>query len=259
MLPPNDADPSKKTFLNRPKKTKGSAEGPGFPPLRFMQPPLPKDGGACRSRRSSMTCFQAKDCDVPNSLNIYLREIKDGPLLSAAEERELAGAIAEGDSDARSRMIRSNLRLVVKIARDYVGRGMALEDLIGEGNLGLIRASEEFDPGFGTRFSTYASYWIKQAIRHALTNTTATIRLPAHMVGLLTKWRRAERTLWRELGHEPAPEQIADTLGLTPAQRTMVERALRARKLRLDTDRSREMDDAGWASEEAIDGHDSPD
>ena len=79
-------------------------------------------------------------------------------------------------------MIRANLRLVVKIARDYVGRGMSLDDLIGEGNLGLIRAAEEFDPGFGTRFSTYASYWIKQAIRHALTNTTATIRLPAHMV-----------------------------------------------------------------------------
>ncbi len=82
-------------------------------------------------------------------------------------------------------MIRANLRLVVKIARDYVGRGMLIEDLIGEGNLGLIRAAEEFDPRFGTRFSTYASYWIKQAIRHALINTTSTIRLPAHMVGLL--------------------------------------------------------------------------
>ena len=106
-------------------------------------------------------------------------------------------------------MIQANLRLVVKIAREYVGRGMALDDLIGEGNLGLIRAAEEFDPRFGTRFSTYASYWIKQAIRHALINTTATIRLPAHMVGLLTKWRRAERALTREFGCPPTSDQVA--------------------------------------------------
>ena len=115
--------------------------------------------------------------------------------MSAVEECELADAIARGDKDARTRMIQANLRLVVKIARDYVGRGMALDDLIGEGNLGLIRATEEFQPRFGTRFSTYASYWIKQSIRHALINTSTTIRLPAHMIGLLTKWRRAERTL----------------------------------------------------------------
>src|SRR5262245_62413090 len=142
-----------------------------------------------------MTCSRAKDCDVPNSLNLYLREIKDDPLLSAAEERALAEAIARGDREARSRMIQANLRLVVKIARDYLGRGMVLDDLIGEGNVGLIRAAEDYDPRFGTRFSTYASYWIKQSIRHALINTTATIRLPAHMVNLLTKWRRSERAL----------------------------------------------------------------
>ena len=103
-------------------------------------------------------------------------------------------------------MIRANLRLVVKIARDYSGRGMSLDDLIGEGNLGLIRAAEDFDPSFGTRFSTYAAHWIKQAIRHALTNTTATIRLPAHMVTLLSKWRKAERALTRELGQAPTFE-----------------------------------------------------
>ena len=102
-------------------------------------------------------------------------------------------------------MIRANLRLVVKIARDYVGRGISLDDLIGEGNLGLIRAAEEFDPGFGTRFSTYASYWIKQAIRHALTNTTATIRLPAHMVTLLSKWRKAERATSTANSARPRP------------------------------------------------------
>src|SRR5260221_636229 len=162
-----------------------------------------------------MTCFQAKDCDVPNTLNLYLREIKDGPLLSAIEERQLAEAIAQGDRDARARMIKSNLRLVVKIARDYLGRGMVLDDLIGEGNLGLIRAAEEFDPRFGTRFSTYASYWIKQAIRHALINTSATIRLPAHMVGLLTKWRRAERALTPEFGYPPTFDEVASFLHLS--------------------------------------------
>src|SRR4051794_33838160 len=206
-----------------------------------------------------MTCPQAKDCGDPTALNTYLREIRDDALLSAAEERSLAEAIAEGDTDARTRMIQANLRLVVKIAREYVGRGLSLDDLVGEGNLGLIRAAEEYDPKFGTRFSTYASYWIKQAIRHALINTTTTIRLPAHMVGLLTKWRRVERALRREMGREPSPEQIADMLGLSPAQRTMVDRALRARKLRLDTDRSRDSDDSGWATDEAIDDRDAPD
>src|SRR4051812_15360934 len=140
-----------------------------------------------------MYCTRAKECGVPHHLQGYYRDISQVCLLSAEEERELAEAISRGDRDARSRLIQANLRLVVKIARDYVGRGMGLEDLIGEGNLGLIRAAEEYDPRFGTRFSTYASYWIKQAIRHALTNTTATIRLPAHMVTLLSKWRRAER------------------------------------------------------------------
>ena len=100
-------------------------------------------------------------------------------------------------------MIQANLRLVVKISREFVGRGLALDDLIGEGNLGLIRATEDFEPRFGTRFSTYASYWIKQSIRHALLNTTSTIRLPVHMVGLLTKWLRAERTLAREHAKSP--------------------------------------------------------
>ncbi len=172
-----------------------------------------------------MTCLQAKDCNVPNTLNLYLREIREDRLLSAAEEQALAEAIARGDRDARTRMIQANLRLVVKIARDYVGRGLVLDDLIGEGNLGLIRAAEEFNPRFGTRFSTYASYWIKQAIRHALINTTPTIRLPAHMVGLLTKWRRAERALTREFGHAPSSEQIAVSLGLTDSQRGLVEKA----------------------------------
>ena len=187
-------------------------------------------------------------------MDLYLRQIRDDALLTGAEEKSLAEAIKAGDRDARSRMIKANLRLVVKIARDYAGRGLSLDDLIGEGNLGLIRAAEDFDPSFGTRFSTYASYWIKQAIRHALTNTTATIRLPAHMVTLLSKWRKAERALTREFGQAATFDQVAVTLGLSDAQRVLVERAKRASQLRLEGG-----DDEGWSPDEAGDHHEGPD
>lgn len=204
-----------------------------------------------------MTGLQAKDCGASDSsLNTYLREIRNDPLLTAAEERSLAAAIAGGDMEARTRMIQANLRLVVKIAHEYVGRGMVLDDLIGEGNLGLIRATKEFDPTFGTRFSTYASYWIKQAIRHALINTTSTIRLPAHMVGLLTKWRRAERALTRESGCLPTFEQVATSLGLTEAQKTMVDKARRARQLRLESGGGE--GGGTWSPDEATDETGSP-
>lgn len=203
-----------------------------------------------------MTCPQAKDCGDSGALNTYLREIRDDPLLTAAEERTLAEEIARGDRDARARMIQANLRLVVKIAREYVGRGMTLDDLIGEGNLGLIRATEEFDPRFGTRFSTYASYWIKQAIRHALINTTATIRLPAHMVGLLTKWRRTERALTREFGCPPTSDQVAVSLGLTDSQKALVEKARRARQLRLESGGGE--DGRAWSPDESAADREAP-
>lgn len=179
----------------------------------------------------------------------------ESPLLTAEEERGLAAAIAEGDLQARDRMILSNLRLVIKIARGYLGRGLALDDLIGEGNVGLIRAVEEFDPDFGTRFSTYASYWIKQAIRQALTNTTATIRLPAHMVCLLTRWKRLERSLARELGEEPSFEAVAARLGLSDAQRDLVRRARRSRTLKLESSRSGE---GSWSPDDTADTYEAP-
>jgi RNA polymerase primary sigma factor len=182
-----------------------------------------------------MNCSRMNDNASAHPLQVYLKEIKDESLLTAAEECSLAEAIARGDKDARTRMIQANLRLVVKIARDYVGRGMILEDLIGEGNLGLIRATEEFDPRFGTRFSTYAGYWIKQSIRHALINTTSTIRLPAHMVGLLTKWRRTERSLCREMGRAPSFHEVASSLGLSEVQKSLVVKALQARQLKLES------------------------
>jgi RNA polymerase primary sigma factor len=203
-----------------------------------------------------MSCTRAKECGVPQHLQGYFHDISQVSLLSAKEEHELAEAIARGDRDARSRMIQANLRLVVKIAREYAGRGLVLDDLIGEGNLGLIRAAEEFDPRFGTRFSTYASYWIKQAIRHALINTTATIRLPAHMHGLLSKWRRAERALRRERGTSPSFEEVASHLGLTEAQKGMVARAHRAAQLKLES--SLGDQDGSWSPEQSMDTSTSP-
>jgi RNA polymerase sigma factor (sigma-70 family) len=178
-----------------------------------------------------MRLQRVRERTASGALDDYLVAIRQDTLLTPAEEAALAEAIRLGDAIARSRLIRANLRLVVKIARDFEGRGLSLEDLVGEGNLGLIRAAQEFDPKFGTRFSTYASHWIKQAIRHALITTTATIRLPAHMVGLLTRWRRAERAFLREFGFAPTRDQLSVSLGLSETKRGMVEQALQALRL----------------------------
>jgi RNA polymerase primary sigma factor len=177
--------------------------------------------------------------------------------LTTQEERELAARIAVGDRDARDRMVQANFGLVFKIARDYLGRGLELDDLVGEGNLGLIRGAQEFDPRFGARFSTYASYWIKEAIRHALTNTTSTIRLPAYMVGLLTKWRRAERALGREAGRAPSFDEIASSLGLTEEQKTLVAKAQQTRRLKPEGGVT--VEGGRWSQDDAVDRRASPD
>ena len=202
----------------------------------------------------TIACTKERTRTGASPLGDYLREIRDHDLLTAAEEVDLALAIRAGDQRARARLIGANLRLVVKVARDFEGRGLPLEDLVGEGNVGLIRAAREFDPSFGTRFSTYASHWIKQAIRHALITTTATIRLPAHMVGLLTKWRRAERAFLREFGHPPTFDQLAVGLGLTESKRQMVEQALVACRL---TPGNGDNDDVK-ALDEATDRREAP-
>src|SRR5678815_4480294 len=137
---------------------------------------------------------------VQSPLETYLREINETPLLSADQEKQLAYRIEDGDQAARDQMVRANLRLVVNIARGYTGKGLGLQDLIEEGNLGLLRAVEGFDPSMNTRFSTYASYWIKQSIKRALVNSAKTIRIPAYMVELLSKWRRATAQLTDALG-----------------------------------------------------------
>src|SRR5271154_1398426 len=151
---------------------------------------------------------------VQSPLETYLREINEVALLNADEEKELAHRIAHGDKMARERMVRANLRLVVNIARGYIGKGLALQDLIEEGNLGLLRAVQGFDPAVGTRFSTYASSWIKQSIKRALVNTAKPIRIPAYMVELLCKWRRMAADLQDSLGRPATVDEIARVLGL---------------------------------------------
>lgn len=185
---------------------------------------------------------------VQSPLETYLREINETSLLSAEDEHELAVAIGNGDTRARDRMVRANLRLVVNIARGYTGKGLGLQDLIEEGNLGLLRAVEGFDPAVGTRFSTYASYWIKQSIKRALINTAKTIRIPAYMVELLSKWRRASTRLAEELGRTPTPEEIARVLGLPRKKLPIIKKAIRIYNLTPQTDQT----DAGWSLGEMI-------
>ncbi|WP_394183147.1 RNA polymerase sigma factor RpoS [Marinomonas posidonica] len=155
------------------------------------------------------------EADSSKSLDVtqlYLSEIGFSPLLSAEEEVYFARLALKGDEKARKRMIESNLRLVVKISRRYLNRGLSLLDLIEEGNLGLIRAVEKFDPERGFRFSTYATWWIRQTIERAIMNQTRTIRLPIHVVKELNVYLRAARELTQTLDHEPSPEEIADKL-----------------------------------------------
>ncbi|MCA0893964.1 RNA polymerase sigma factor RpoS [Microbulbifer agarilyticus] len=147
-----------------------------------------------------------------DATQLYLNEIGFSPLLTAEEEVYYARKALRGDAAARKRMIESNLRLVVKIARRYVSRGLALLDLIEEGNLGLIRAVEKFDPERGFRFSTYATWWIRQTIERAIMNQTRTIRLPIHVVKELNVYLRASRELAQKLDHEPTAEEIANLL-----------------------------------------------
>ncbi len=147
-----------------------------------------------------------------DATRLYLNEIGFSPLLTAEEEVRFARAALAGDAAARRRMIESNLRLVVKIARRYMNRGLALLDLIEEGNLGLIRAVEKFDPERGFRFSTYATWWIRQTIERALMNQTRTIRLPIHVIKEINIYLRAARQLAQKLDREPSPEDVAQML-----------------------------------------------
>src|SRR6266571_4184999 len=185
---------------------------------------------------------------VQSPLETYLREINETPLLNADQEKELALRIEEGDGEARDHMVRANLRLVVNIARSYTGKGLGLQDLIEEGNLGLLRAVEGFDPSMNTRFSTYASYWIKQSIKRALVNTAKTIRIPAYMVELLAKWRRATARLQEELGRAPSQQEVADDLQLPKKKLNIIKKAIRVYNSAPQHDQA----DSGFSLDEMI-------
>ena len=155
--------------------------------------------------------------DIDHTVTIYMREIGTTPLLSREEEVKLAKRIKKKDAAARDLMIRANLRLVVKIARDYASYGLPLLDLISEGNIGLMKAVERFDPKKGGKLSTYAAWWIKQAIKRALANQSKTIRLPAHMVDKIARLRRAEHELTEHLNRAPTNEELAARLDVSAA------------------------------------------
>lgn len=148
------------------------------------------------------------------SIEIYLREINRVRLLTADQEKDLAKQVQQGSVEARDALALANLRLVVSIAKRYSNRGLALLDLIEEGNVGLLRAVEKFDPDANCRFSTYATWWIKQAIRRALTNTVKTVRIPSYMVELMSKWQKTTDALLLRLGREPTPQEVAGSLEL---------------------------------------------
>ena len=149
-----------------------------------------------------------------SSISVYMREIAKTTLLTPDEEIELAARIAKGDERARARMIESNLRLVVKIAKDYSNYGVPLVDLISEGNIGLIRAVEKFDPNKGGKLSTYAAWWIKQSIKRALANQGKTVRLPIHLVDKLARVRRISALMAEDLGREPTDSELSEELGI---------------------------------------------
>ena len=151
-------------------------------------------------------------------LTQYLGRIRDGRLLDAREEKELSRRARQGDELARKRLIECNLRLVISIAKKYRGRGVLFEDLIQEGNAGLIRAVEKFDPEMGNRFSTYATWWIRQAVTRAVADSARTVRLPAHVVDALYRLRRAENSLSLELGRDATEEELADRLDVKPQE-----------------------------------------
>lgn len=155
---------------------------------------------------------------VDNSIKIYMREMGQFSMLSADEEIKLANRIAEGDQSAKNELVEANLRLVVSLARHYQGCGLSYQDLIQEGNIGLIKAAEKFDVSKGFRFSTYASWWIKQALSRAIADQSRTIRIPVHMTENINKFKKTERELLSKLNREPKVKEIADAMGISEKQ-----------------------------------------
>ena len=164
----------------------------------------------------SEASVEEADDEARDAIQIYLREIRKSPLLSSRQERDLAKRISQGDEEARNDMIESNLRLVVKIAKKYLHRGLALSDLIAEGNIGLIKAVERFSPDRDTRFSTYATWWIKQSIERAVANQSRIVRLPVHVASDLGRLMRVAKAMKQNLGREPTLDEIAEEMNVGP-------------------------------------------
>jgi RNA polymerase primary sigma factor len=194
--------------ISAPAAAKAVAPPPAEKPIN-----VPVEGDTTAFIRHESTRY-----DADTAIKLYLREIGLVKLLTPQEEIELAAKIKKGDKKARELMIKANLRLVVKIARDYEGIGLPLLDLISEGNIGLMKAVERFDPKKGGKLSTYGSWWIKQSIKRALANQSKTIRLPVHLVDKISKMRRLAMKLQEELGREPTDEELAGELGMTAAR-----------------------------------------
>jgi RNA polymerase primary sigma factor len=192
------------------------------PPAPPREPPAPPPGIALETPpppdTTPLVSVSPKDrpaYDGDTAIKLYLREIGQVKLLTVQEEIELAARIKKGDRKAREQMIKANLRLVVKIARDYEGLGLPLLDLISEGNIGLMKAVERFDPAKGGKLSTYGAWWIKQSIKRALANQAKTIRLPVHLVDKISKMRRLAVKMQEVLGREPTDEEIAEEMGMS--------------------------------------------
>ena len=175
-------------------------------PIAATAPPSTSPKPASEGDTTQFIRQERSSYDGDTAIKLYLREIGQVKLLTPQEEIQLAARIKKGDKKAREEMIKANLRLVVKIARDYEGIGLPLLDLISEGNIGLMKAVERFDPKKGGKLSTYGSWWIKQSIKRALANQSKTIRLPVHLVDKISKMRRVGMRLQEELGHEPTDE-----------------------------------------------------
>jgi RNA polymerase primary sigma factor len=159
-------------------------------------------------------------------VELYLKEISRYRLLTLGEERELARRVRQGDQEARNEMVRANLRLVVSIAKNYVERGLSLLDLVEEGNIGLLKAVERFNPDAGCKFSTYASWWIKQTVRRALVSKVKNVRVPAYMVEILSRWRRSTEKLMQRLGRAPSSEEVAAEVGLSAEKLPILHHAI---------------------------------
>jgi len=221
----DDADREELTHWIEAQEIELVEDDPAAPNAQAVERAPDKRGGR-RAKKS--TALDLRPDMTTDSLQLFLKDIGKVRLLTAQEEVDLAKRIERGDLDAKQKMVESNLRLVVSIAKNYRNQGLPFLDLIQEGTLGLVRAAEKFDYRKGFKFSTYATWWIRQAIARALADKARTIRIPVHVVEKLNKIGRAERKLVTELGREPTPEEIADVTGIDPEEVDSIKRSAQA-------------------------------